>query len=80
MDTRQLRSFGPKAGTRRERRSLLTAQAMEDDRQRCLDAGMDDYIAKPIAIQALRGVLEQWVPPLHETAFAAARPEEPMLL
>jgi CheY-like chemotaxis protein len=45
----------------------LTAQAMEDDRQRCLDAGMDDYIAKPIAIQALRDVLEQWAPPLHET-------------
>jgi signal transduction histidine kinase/response regulator RpfG family c-di-GMP phosphodiesterase len=40
----------------------LTAQAMEDDRQRCLDAGMDDYIAKPIALQALRRVLEQWTP------------------
>jgi signal transduction histidine kinase/CheY-like chemotaxis protein len=40
----------------------LTAQAMEDDRQRCLDAGMDDYIAKPIAIRALRRALEQWAP------------------
>jgi signal transduction histidine kinase/CheY-like chemotaxis protein len=42
----------------------LTAQAMEDDRQRCLDAGMDDYIAKPIALQALRRALEQWAPAL----------------
>jgi CheY-like chemotaxis protein len=48
----------------------LTAQAMEDDRQRCLDAGMDDYIAKPIALQALRHVLERWAPVLDEAAFA----------
>jgi signal transduction histidine kinase/AmiR/NasT family two-component response regulator len=44
----------------------LTAHAMEDDRQRCLDAGMDDYIAKPIAPQIVRQVLERWVPVLDE--------------
>jgi two-component system sensor histidine kinase/response regulator len=48
----------------------LTAQAMEDDRRRCIDAGMDDYIAKPIALQALRHVLERWATVLDETAFA----------
>jgi two-component system sensor histidine kinase/response regulator len=48
----------------------LTAQVMEDDRQRCLDAGMDDYIAKPIALQILRQAIERWAPALDETAFA----------
>jgi two-component system sensor histidine kinase/response regulator len=42
----------------------LTAQPMEDDRQRCLDAGMGNYIAKPLALQAPRCALEQWAPAL----------------
>jgi CheY-like chemotaxis protein len=46
----------------------LTAQVMEDDRQRCLDAGMDDYIAKPIALEILKQALERWAPALDETA------------
>ena len=38
----------------------LTANAMEEDRDRCLEAGMDGYMAKPIRIGALEGVLEEW--------------------
>lgn len=37
----------------------LTADAFEDDRQRCLDAGMDDFLAKPVVLKALRSVLMQ---------------------
>jgi CheY-like chemotaxis protein len=38
----------------------LTANAMADDRQRCFDAGMDDFLVKPIQVDALMGALKQW--------------------
>jgi CheY-like chemotaxis protein len=40
----------------------LTANALERDRRACIDAGMDDYLAKPLEIVALRTVLERWLP------------------
>jgi len=40
----------------------LTAYAMEGDRERCLAAGMDDYLGKPFTVEQLRSVLEQWLP------------------
>lgn len=39
----------------------LTANAMEQDRQDCLDAGMDDYIPKPLDQKALRSTLSSWL-------------------
>jgi CheY-like chemotaxis protein len=41
----------------------LTANAMRGDRERCLAAGMDDYITKPIRKDDLKGVLERWISP-----------------
>ena len=38
----------------------LTANAMDSDRQRCLDAGMDDFLTKPISPEALRASVERW--------------------
>jgi CheY-like chemotaxis protein len=46
----------------------LTAHAMGEERQRCLQAGMDDYLSKPFSPEGLFQVLSQWI----EAARAAA--------
>ncbi|MBF0521002.1 MAG: response regulator, partial [Nitrospirae bacterium] len=40
----------------------MTAHAMKEDRQRCLDAGMDDYVTKPIRASELKEVIERHNP------------------
>jgi len=40
----------------------MTANAMQGDRDRCIAAGVDDYIAKPVELGKLRRMLEQWLP------------------
>ncbi|MBV8749409.1 MAG: response regulator, partial [Candidatus Eremiobacteraeota bacterium] len=43
----------------------LSANAMDDDKRRCLEAGMDDHLAKPFALQELRATIEQWADTVH---------------
>jgi CheY-like chemotaxis protein len=50
----------------------VTAKAMKGDRQKCLDAGASDYIAKPVDIDLLLALLRVWVGRARETAPKAA--------
>jgi HPt (histidine-containing phosphotransfer) domain-containing protein len=40
----------------------MTAHAMQGDREKCLNVGMNDYIPKPVAFKSLAEKLEQWLP------------------
>ena len=44
----------------------MTANAIEGDREYCLESGMDDYISKPINIDGLATVLNKWLPEINE--------------
>jgi PAS domain S-box-containing protein len=42
----------------------LTANAFAADREACLEAGMDDHLAKPVSLRTLGEILDRWSPPV----------------
>ena len=67
--TRELRRR--EGATRHTPVIAMTAHAMTGDRERCLEAGMDDYIAKPVRSQVLNEVLRRWIDRSDDAPLAA---------
>lgn len=55
----------------------FTANAFGEDRQRCIDAGMNDHIAKPVTPDALYAALVKWLPAQH--AHGESAPIQPLI-
>jgi CheY-like chemotaxis protein len=53
----------------------MTAAAMRGDRERCLEAGMNDYLAKPVALASLVKTLNTWLP--QEAVPPSQPPSQP---
>ena len=72
--TQLIREFEAEAG-KHTPIFAMTANAMSADRQRCLDAGMDDYIAKPLDAVKLRAMLEGLSSGVSQQVVAPDGPE-----
>ncbi|MCB9881771.1 MAG: response regulator [Planctomycetes bacterium] len=59
--SRAIREREQREGLPRATIIAMTANAMKGDREACLEAGMDDYVSKPVAREALERVLERWL-------------------
>ena len=58
--TQKIRKLEAKNGRERTPIIAVTAHSLKGDEKRCLDAGMDDYISKPVSIAGLQTMLVKW--------------------
>jgi len=72
--TRQIRDPQSRVLNHRVPIVAMTAHAMGDDRDKCLQAGMDDYITKPVRVPVLAAALEKWLRPARACSPAQDSP------
>jgi CheY-like chemotaxis protein len=68
---RTIRAHEQSRGNRHVPIIALTANGLKGDREVCIDAGMDDFLAKPFTVDRLRSTLHKWVPANQADRLAA---------
>jgi len=71
---RRIRAYEQATGAARLPLVALTAHAYPEDRHRCLQAGMDDFLPKPVSLDALASVLSRWLPVGAITKYEVENP------
>ena len=71
--TQAIRTWEKNTGQARRPIIALTADAFRETRQRCLAAGMDEVLTKPLAYDILQVMLARWLPSVTEAAAAPVR-------
>ncbi len=79
--TRRIRRFEAQSGRPRLSIIAMTANAMSGDREKCLDSGMDEYLAKPVRPESVQAMLEKFTQlrssdDAHETSAPDPLPSE----
>ncbi len=64
--TQAIREWEAKNSLPRTPIIAMTANVLQSDREKCLQAGMDDYLSKPIQLQKVIDILQQWIPTLQQ--------------
>ena len=76
--TRQIRSSQSAVRNPQVPIIAMTANAMQGDREKCLEVAMNDYVSKPVSPQSLAAVLEKWLPHKNGDEVPAADEDPPI--